>query len=218
MAAEAGLDRTGRDSLPDPFRRPPPGQAPPLRGARRGSGSRVVTVKLLLFGVAEVCIAARLRHPVEALVAPVGEPVAGEGRPVPMTEPPPQDAREGREKAPEGRSGPDGPQDGGDRSRPRERGSWRGGREQVPPGRGPGRIGMGSGCSWVAPPGIRVREVRAADRPLRPGSRTPSRPASASRRRGARLAAKKSHTPRAAVRTGGARKRRKRCFRPIENP
>ncbi len=172
MAAENVLSRT-------PRRRPPPGPARPLRGAERAGGLlregcvRVVAVKLLFLQFPAPGVAACPRRPVEALLPPVGEPVAGEGRPVPVAEPPPQDAREGREKAPEGRTEPDG-----------HRGRW----SPLPAARerivarsaraGPARtrarayrdgfwslMGRASGAAGEGNAG--------AARPLRPDSRTP---------------------------------------------
>ncbi|MYA95753.1 MAG: hypothetical protein F4X91_05025 [Nitrospinae bacterium] len=103
--------------LPDAFHRPFPAglDLSVALGAKatllREGEVRVVTVKLSFLVIPAPGVTAGSARPFETLLSPVGEFVASEGGPIPMAEPPPQDARKGREKAPEGRAGPDGPQE-----------------------------------------------------------------------------------------------------------
>ena len=111
-----GEPRTREDSLPAPLRRPLPAGLglPRAQGAPAAflweGDVRVLAEQFLLLGIAAPGITARPGGPLEVLVFPVGQFVAMKCGPVPVAEPPPQDAGESREEAPEGGKGPDGPQ------------------------------------------------------------------------------------------------------------
>ena len=131
MAAEASLEREKTPSrlpsaAPPGRTRPPGGAEPPpagktaVRSFRRvfvrlggllGEGCvRVLAEQLFLLQLAAPGVASGAGGPLEVIFFPVGQFMAMKGRPVSAAEPPPQDAREGREEAPESRAGPDGSQ------------------------------------------------------------------------------------------------------------
>ena len=67
-------------------------------------------VQMPVLGVAEPGVAAGPGRPVEPVAVVFRELVPPEGRPVPMAEPLPQGAREGRENGPDPRPEPDAPE------------------------------------------------------------------------------------------------------------
>ena len=122
MAAEASLERektpsrlpSAAPSRPDSasrWRRATVGGkdgGPVVQGGLRSAWGllgevcvRVLAEQLLFLQFAAPGVASRPGGPLEVFLPPIGQFIATKGRPVPVAEPPPQDAGESREKAPE---------------------------------------------------------------------------------------------------------------------